>query len=107
MKVQIDLSNVDDDQAFHLVWAKALGFPSWYGKNWDAWIDCMSALRSGDTGVEVQIARDEVLEIEIRGTEALAARTPKIVCNLVDCASVVNRRYMRIGERPPVLLLPC
>jgi RNAse (barnase) inhibitor barstar len=36
-------SAIDGPASFHEAFASALGFPSWYGRNMDAWIDCMSS----------------------------------------------------------------
>ena len=43
-KVNIDPRRITDTDSFHAVLAKTLGFPYFYGKNLNAWIDCMTSL---------------------------------------------------------------
>lgn len=40
--VSIPADRILDWQSFHDVFAEAMGFPSYYGRNMDAWIDCMT-----------------------------------------------------------------
>lgn len=40
--IAIPLDQITDRKSFHEVFAKTLGFPKFYGRNMDAWIDCMS-----------------------------------------------------------------
>jgi RNAse (barnase) inhibitor barstar len=41
---RVDLSRVTDKEAFLDAVGKALGFPDWYGHNWDALADCLTDL---------------------------------------------------------------
>jgi len=43
--VEIPTQKIENAESFHEVFAEVLGFPDFYGRNVDAWIDCMS---SGD-----------------------------------------------------------
>ena len=40
--VQIDGSAISDWNSFHDIFAAAFGFPAFYGRNMNAWIDCMT-----------------------------------------------------------------
>lgn len=42
--VIIDLSRVNDANSLHDVLAQALHLPGWYGRNWDAFWDAITAL---------------------------------------------------------------
>ena len=42
--VSIDLSEVQSSQALHGMLKEALGFPDWYGCNWDAFWDAITGL---------------------------------------------------------------
>jgi RNAse (barnase) inhibitor barstar len=42
--VRIDLAGCCDKQAFLARTADALGFPDWFGDNWDALFDCLADL---------------------------------------------------------------
>ncbi|GAB3856633.1 barstar family protein [Hymenobacter terrigena] len=40
----IDLAHVDTKAAFHLLMKREMGFPDWYGENWDAFWDTIAAI---------------------------------------------------------------
>jgi len=40
----IDLTGIDTKAAFHLLLKRKLGFPEWYGANWDAFWDAICGL---------------------------------------------------------------
>jgi hypothetical protein len=42
--VQIDGSKITDWDSFHDCFSGMLGFPGFYGRNMDAWNDCMTCL---------------------------------------------------------------
>lgn len=105
--VRIPVAEVRDAASFHSVFAKVLGFPAFYGRNMDAWIDCMSDLRR-DTGMtSVRLAPDEILMLELPGYEGLRKRCPEVVESLLLCTSAVNRRFTDDAEPPAIALLPC
>jgi RNAse (barnase) inhibitor barstar len=39
--VAIPVSEIDDWESFHSVFQRELGFPAFYGRNMNAWIDCL------------------------------------------------------------------
>ena len=82
--VNVDL--IQDEQSFHDVFARALGFPAFYGRNWDAWIDSVSDW-TRSASEDSQIA-----PIGISGTESFSARCPELLRRLVECAAFVNCR---------------
>lgn len=42
--IQIDTHLIKDWKSFHDVFSETFGFPKFYGRNIDAWNDCMSSL---------------------------------------------------------------
>ncbi|WP_371316783.1 barstar family protein [Pseudomonas gingeri] len=42
--VEIDLSEVTSSSELHSILSEALGFPGWYGGNWDAFWDAITGL---------------------------------------------------------------
>ena len=61
--IEIDCKGLTEKD-LHLVFKEKLGFPDFYGMNWDALIDCLSSLRDPETGMtEVSLEEDEVLLI--------------------------------------------
>jgi hypothetical protein len=107
-RVRLNTEAISDWASFHEECARALGFPDFYGRNMNAWIDCLSYLRDGprENLSGVRLGPGEVLELELPGAEALRARAPEVVEALYDCAAFVNRRYVDGGDPPAIALLP-
>jgi ribonuclease inhibitor len=63
--VQIDLNEVMSANELHSTLRDALGFPGWYGCNWDAFWDAITGL------VEMPV------HLRISGWDALCKRLPK------------------------------
>ena len=67
VSVEIDLTTVHDWEDFHDAFARALGFPDFYGRNTNAWEDMLSDLSKpgvvGMTTVEVPAGEDLVLRL--------------------------------------------
>jgi hypothetical protein len=101
----VDGSRIVDWDTFHDAFARSLGFPPFYGRNMDAWIDCMSALDSPADGLSsMHVQPGDVLTIELEGVDDFTARCPAIYEALVDCTAFVNWRRCERGA-PPVLAL--
>ena len=62
--VTIDLSEINSPRQLHAALATALGFPSFYGMNWDAFWDAITGLV------------DMPQQLELHGWPAFAARLP-------------------------------
>ena len=71
--VVLDAARITDGDAFAAVSAAAFGFPAFYGRNMNAWIDCLTDLDGG-------MSRDRAgegrwtLTIELRGAADFAER---------------------------------
>ena len=48
--VRIPTSEIVDWESFHSVFQRVLGFPEFYGRNMNAWIDCLTSADSLDDG---------------------------------------------------------
>ena len=46
--VSIPTDRISDWESFHEVFSEVLGFPSFYGRNMDAWIDCLTSADGAD-----------------------------------------------------------
>lgn len=104
--VTLPTAEIIDFDSFHSVFAKILGFPPFYGRNMDAWIDCMSCLDDKDAGLaSVWVGEGERLLIEIPETMALKQRAPDVFNELIECTALVNARYVQRGVGPVVGLL--
>ena len=103
--IRIDTRMIFDSASFHDVFAREFGFPSFYGRNMDAWIDCMSYLDEIDAGMStIHVAPGETLFIELAHAKEFERRCPYLLKDLVKCTEVVNARQK---ERvlPPLLEL--
>ncbi|MET9845649.1 barstar family protein [Streptomyces ossamyceticus] len=63
--ITIDVSEVTDERALHLLLMRELGFPGFYGLNWDAFWDTITGL--------VRIPE----HVRFHGWEHLAAGVPR------------------------------
>jgi|SRR5687768_3632727 len=91
--VTIDARRISDWDLFHDVFAEAFGFPVFYGKNMEAWNDCMTHLDDPEAGMtSIHVARGDVVVLCILEVEDLKNRCPEIYDALVECSAFVNWR---------------
>ena len=104
-QVTIDASQISDWPSFHQVFAQALGFPTFYGANMNAWIDCMSSLDAPDDGMSrLHCESGKVLTLLVQGAADLKEKYPQQYDALIECTAFVKWRRMQSG-RPAVLAL--
>ena len=103
--VSLDGRRIADWKDFHAECQTAFGFPDFYGRNMDAWIDCMSGVRDGDGMSKFVLNEDETLCIEVLHSSSLQQKAPEILDALEDCAAEVNERCLEAGQKPPLSLL--
>lgn len=103
--VRIDARRIVDRDTFHDVFAEAFGFFDGYGRNMDAWIDCLSSLGDPDDGLnKVHAPPGGVVTLQIDHVDDFADRCPELYEDVVRCAAFVNRLCLEVG-RSPVLEL--
>jgi len=105
MFITIDANEITDWPSFHQVFTKALGFPEYYGRNLDAWIDCLSDIHDGEGMCQVSLGPGEMLHLHLTGTSDLNARQPVIVQALIDCTALVNDRFIQSAGMPRLSLV--
>lgn len=104
-QVAIDCNRIVDDASFHDTFAHALGFPDFYGRNMNAWVDCMTSIDAPDHGMSaVHAPAGGALVLELFGFQSLAGRQPELYRALVDCTAFVNWRRIAVGEAPVLIL---
>ena len=102
----IECSQIHDRESFHDVFQDALKFFDGYGRNWNAWIDCMSDFH-GDTALsEHHLPAGESIELLLRDAEAFRKRCPKLASDLFECTACVNRRYLIWERTERITLIP-
>jgi RNAse (barnase) inhibitor barstar len=103
--VRINGDEIQDWDTFHNVFAETFGFPGFYGRNMDAWIDCMSYLAEPEAEMTTIHTTDGgVVTLVVENADSLKERCPEQYSALVECAGFVNWRLTERNE-PAVLAL--
>ncbi|WP_440224249.1 barstar family protein [Dokdonella sp. MW10] len=103
--MRIDAERIVDAESFHIVFSAAFGFPSFYGHNMDAWIDCLSNLDDPGSGMTtVHIDSGQALSLVIDHAQDFKARCPELFSALVECSAFVNWRRIEAGHAPVLAL---
>ena len=100
---KVQTMNITDWDSFHSVFAETMGFPEFYGRNMDAWIDCMTGFDDGMT--RFAVPPGELFHLEVADTKDFARRVPEIFQAFIECAAFVNWRRVEQGERPVLSLI--
>lgn len=99
--VRLQTKSITDWESFHNVFAGTMGFPSFYGCNMNAWIDCMSNLDDPDSGMTtVAVTTGEIIQLEVADTIDFQKRLPEIFQTFIECTTFVNWRRAEEGEKP-------
>jgi hypothetical protein len=103
--VTIDTQRIVDWVTFHDVFSEALGFPRFYGRNLNAWIDCMTCLDDPEAGMSaVHAPAGGILTLQLQNVDDFSGRCPIQYAAIVERAAFVNWRRIELGS-PPVLAL--
>jgi RNAse (barnase) inhibitor barstar len=102
--VRVPTQRITDWDSFHDVFAKILGFPDFYGRNMDAWIDCVGDADEDNGMTAIAIPAADVLTLELEDVDDFAARCPDQYQAIVECSAFVNWRRIDQGQRPIVAL---
>ena len=103
--VRIDGREITSWNSFHDVFAEAFGFPDFYGRNLDAWIDCMTSLDEPlDKMTRIHCKPPDTVVLQLDYVEELFKTDREMFEAIVEGAAFVNWRKMNVGE-PPVLTL--
>jgi RNAse (barnase) inhibitor barstar len=107
-KISLDCQNIRDWPSFHEEFARVFGFPDFYGKNMNAWIDCMTSLDTPDDCMSnVHCAPGNVLTLELANVRQFEARCPEQYEALIECTASVNWRKIKVGESAVLTLSFC
>ena len=99
--IRIDGDCINDWATFHEMFAQALGFPDFYGRNMNAWIDCMSFLGEPNAGMSsIHVHPGEVLSLVLDNASSLRSRCPEQFQGLVESAAFVNMRVIKQAGSP-------
>ncbi len=97
--VRLDCDQITNWDSFHTLFAEVFGFPGFYGRNMDAWVDCMGWIDDPDGAMtSITVPRGSVLTLQLDGVTAFAARCPLQYAALIECVAFVNWRRTTAGE---------
>jgi hypothetical protein len=106
-RIRLDAAEIVDRGSFHDGCHRGFGFPEFYGRNMDAWIDCMPDLQDAENGItELKLGPGESLAVEVAGFDDFRARLPEIARELIECTQFANERYRIGGEATRIHLHP-
>jgi len=93
-KYHFDANQITDWESFHDLFATTCGFPGYYGRNMDAWIDCTTDMASEDV----------LVVFEVSNMGSLKTRCHDQFLAIVECSAFVNHRLLECGETPGLIL---
>lgn len=106
--IRIDSNLIVDEETFHRVFAEAFGFPSFYGSNMNAWVDCMGYLDNPAAEMSsVHVTPGKTLALVIDEALALKQRCPAIFESLVEGVAFVNWRCVEQNSAALLALAMC
>ena len=97
--------HITDWDSFHTECAAAFGFPEFYGRNMNAWVDCLSYLRDDDGMSKFRLKDNEILHVEVQHSDKLRQHLPEILEELEFCIAAINERYEDYGEAAGLKLI--
>jgi RNAse (barnase) inhibitor barstar len=103
--VSIDCAKIHDWNSFHDEFAAVFDSPDFYGRNMDAWIDCMTSLDEPDHGMtRIHAAKGNVLTMRLENVAPFRETHPDLYAAIIECTAFVNWRRIEVGE-PSVLAI--
>lgn len=104
-RIRINTELIEDWDTFHDQFSKTFGFPDFYGKNMDAWIDCMSYVDDCLSGMtKVWINKDDTLIIELKNYEVFKNRCQDIYLDLLQSVAIINSRNIKANKKTTIAL---
>jgi Barstar (barnase inhibitor) len=97
--IEVPMSQIRDWDTFHDTFAQTLGFPDFYGRNMDAWIDCLTYADEADGMRAITAGPGEILTLQLEDCREFRTRCPEIYHALIDCAAFVNWRRIERRSR--------
>ena len=105
-EVTLDTEQIHNWATFHNQSARIFGFPAFYGKNMNAWIDCLTYLPEGDGMSLFTLAPNEQIFIRLTNFTEFSKSQTEICLVLLECIASVNQRYISNGDIPRLVIVP-
>jgi hypothetical protein len=104
--ITIATDQITDWDSFHSVFQTTLGFPDFYGRNMNAWIDCMTYIDdAGSVMTAITVAEGELVALRIDDAPDFQRRCPDQYQALIEGTAFVNYRRMDRGGTPVLALM--
>jgi len=104
-RLSINADLIIDWDSFHDIFKITLGFPDFYGRNMDAWLDCMTYIDDKESGMtKVWINKTDTLVIELTNSEAFKNRCPDIYLAFLECTGFVNSRKLETNGQAMIAI---
>lgn len=105
IELTIDFENTHTKDDLHNKMSELFGFPDFYGRNFDALIDCLSSLRiPEDELTSINISQDECILLRMAHVESLSA---ELAYDLFTVIQSVNQRGYYEDEKDTIRLVLC
>ncbi len=102
---KIECDRITDWPSFHDEFNRVFCFPTFYGRNMDAWIDCMSSLDAPEEEMtSIHCEPGKVLTVELENVKPFMARCSEQYAAIIECSAFVNWRRIERGL-PAVIAL--
>lgn len=86
-RVEIELNDIESTEQLHVRLMKTLSFPDWYGRNWNAFWDAITALV------------DMPLILRLKGWSEFERRFPRDAKLMSDCLRDMAQQYPAFASR--------
>ena len=104
-RVTVDCDGIVDWETFHGVFGVTCGFPGFYGRNMDAWIDCLMSMDDpGDGMTTVHAPPNGCVVLQLDNVKSFSNRCPEQYAAVIECSAFVNWRRIEMGEAPVLML---
>ena len=105
ISVRIKASKILTWKAFHSYFQREFGFPEFYGRNLDAWIDCMEDLDKPENGMSTfTVKKGQMLVLHLTNVDELKTKAPDIYYTILECSAHINRSRMASSELPLLIV---
>jgi hypothetical protein len=102
----IDTKAIHDWDTLHAVCKEAFGFPDFYGRNGNAFIDCLACLDQADGMSRFALRPGETLTVELTDAYVFAGRAPEQAVALLAWIGAANELHVEAGKPPMLVILP-
>ncbi len=83
--VKLDTRRIRDWGTFHDIFAEVFGFPDFYGRTMNAWIECMTSLDEPADGMtSVHAPPGRVLVLQLDFVDDFCSRCPEIFAVIIE-----------------------